>query len=306
MTDTGIVTLDELLPRLRCPRSFQSLEREGDELRSADGRFRYPIVDGVPDLRQPPARLQVDLPWYEPWEDLESLSLDPPEPMRASGLPSHLDGWLASVPGTVGDGRWIVEIGCGERQCEGWFAPRGFRYVGTDVDRRGPGPHVMADAHNLPFCDESFDLYTSMAVYEHLVAPVVAAREALRVLRPGGTFFGSAAFVFGFHDRASFHHMTHAGLLWTLRSAGFQVSRMWADWPYTKSIPQMSFRGVQALPWHVATRAFLSAMEWSFTRSSNLARRALGRRVLDLRARRVETAGSVSFIARKPESGESG
>ncbi len=295
-----MIALEELLPRLRCPRSHQALVLEGEALCSSDGRFRYPITKGVPDLRSAPERLRVDLPWYEPWDDLKSLVLEPPARLRAPDLPSHLDGWLATVPGQFGQGRWILEIGCGERQCEGWFSPRGFRYVGTDVDHRGRGPHVLADAHNLPFRDETFDFYTSMAVYEHLVAPVVAAQEALRVLRPGGTFFGSAAFVYGFHDRASFHHMSHGGLLWTLRSAGFQVERMWADWPYPRSIAEMPFRGSRGLPWRVATRSFLWTMEWSFTRTSIVVRRILGRPKLDLQARRVETAGSVSFIARKP------
>jgi SAM-dependent methyltransferase len=293
------VTLDELLPRLRCPASGRPLRREGDELVSLEGDHRYPIDDGIPDLRRAPSRLRLDLPWYEPWEDLRSLRFEPPEPLPADDLPHHLDPWLASIAGASGDGRWIVEVGCGERACEPYFERRGFRYVGTDVDRRGRGPHLFADAHNLPLRDASFQLYASMAVYEHLASPLLAAVEALRVLEPGGIFFGSAAFVYGFHDRASFHHMTHAALLTTLRAAGFRDVRIWADWAYADSIPAMAFRGPQGLPWRAATRAFLRAMEWSFARTSNLARRALGRPRLDLAARSVETAGSLSFVARR-------
>lgn len=296
----SLVSLEELLPRLRCPRSAQPLARYGDELRSADGAHAWRLAAGVPDLRQSPERLRIDLPWFEPWQELDALRLEPPAPLPAPDLPYHLDARLASVPGPQGDGRWIVEVGCGERQGEAYFASRGFRWVGLDVDHRGPGPHVLADAHNLPLADESFDLYASMAVYEHLVAPLVAAREALRVLRPGGTFFGSAAFVYGFHDRASFHHMTHGGLLWLLRSAGFEDVRIWPDWAYTASIANMGFRGLPGAPWRVATRGFLAAMEWTFTRSSGLVRRAAGKRPLDLAARHAETAGSLSFAARKP------
>lgn len=295
------VDLDALLPRLRCPRSGLPLVRDGDAaLRSSDGRFVYPIESGVPDLQRAPERLHLDLPWYEPWAEIDSLPLVPRDPLRVPDLPYHLDAHLAAAAGAEGADRWILEIGCGERLCERYFGPRGFRYVGTDVDRRGIGPHMLADAHNLPIADASFDLYLSLAVYEHLLSPHLAACEAFRVLKPGGTFFGSAAFVYGFHDRASFHHMSHGGLLAVMRSAGFRVERIWPDWLYPQSIAEMGFRSGQGMPWRVATRGFLSAMEWSFAKVSAIARRAAGKPPLDLVARRVETAGSLSFIAFKP------
>lgn len=293
-------SLDELIPLLRCPRTQRPLAREGDALRADGGGPAYAIENGVPDLRVAPERLALDVPWNEPWEALERLPLDPPAPLHAKDLPYHLDAHLAAVPGERGDGRRILEVGCGERLCERWFAERGFFYVGTDFDLRGMGPHFRSDAHNLPLADASFDLMVSLAVYEHLVAPLAAAREAFRVLRPGGTFFGSAAFVYCFHDRASFHHMTHAGLLWTLASAGFRVERIWPDWLYPSSISEMGFRGAQGLPWRVATRGFLRAMEGSFVAASNLARRLARKPPIDVQRRRVETAGSLSFVAHKP------
>ena len=296
-----VVDLDALLPRLRCPRSHQPLVRDGDALRTGDGRFVYRMEAGVPDLQRAPERLRLDLPWYEPWDEIDSLPLVPRAPLHAPDLPHHLDAHLAAAAGTEGRERWILEIGCGERLCEAYFAPRGFHYVGTDVDRRGIGPHMLADAHNLPIADACFDLYLSLAVYEHLLSPHLAACEAFRVLKPGGIFFGSAAFVYGFHDRASFHHMTHGGLLAVLRSAGFRVERIWPDWLYPSSIAEMGFRGGQGMPWRVATRTFLSAMEWSFAKASSAARRLTRKPPLDLVARRAETAGSLSFIAFKPE-----
>jgi SAM-dependent methyltransferase len=278
-------------------------------LTMADGRLQcpgqeYSVDGGVADLRVPPVRLRLDLPWYEPWDELATLDYRPPPPVTANELPHHLDAHLAAVPGEDGRGRLMLEVGCGERQCEAFFTKRGFRYVGIDVDKRGIGPHALADAHNLPFRDSVFDIYISTAVYEHLISPITAAAEAMRVLKPGGVICGTTVFVYGFHDRASFHHMSHACVLCMLRAVGFEDVRIWPDWSYLQSIPAMGFgtRG-PGWPWYIATKAFLRSMEWTFTRSSMLARRLLGKPPLDLRARGVMTAGSLTFAARKPESG---
>jgi SAM-dependent methyltransferase len=294
------VTLEQLLPRLRCPASGGPLRLGDGCLESEDGRHRYPLTGGVADLRRAPERLRLDLPWLDPWDELDALRFDAPAPLRSPDLPYHLHPELARIAGERGDGRWLVEIGCGERLCEPYFAQRGFRYVGVDVDHRGAGPHLLADAHNLPLADAAFDLYLSLAVYEHLQAPLLAALEAYRVLRPGGIFFGSAAFVYGFHDRASFYHMSHAALLVTFRSAGFEALSLWPDWSYPDAIAEMGFRGLPGLPWRAATRMGLHALEWSFTRTSNAVRAAAGRPRLDLASRRAQMAGSLSFAARKP------
>jgi SAM-dependent methyltransferase len=47
----------------------------------------------------------------------------------------------------------------------------------------------IAVAEKLPFPDESFDIVHSHHVFEHLAEPMIAAKEAWRVLRPGGMIF---------------------------------------------------------------------------------------------------------------------
>ena len=93
--------------------------------------------------------------------------------------------------------------------------------------------------------------------------------------------------------------MTHAGLLWTFRMAGFGGLRFWPDWYYTQSIPEMGFPGPEGWPWRVSAKSALSLLEWSYTRTSNLVRKVTGKRPLDLLARNVAKAGSLSFAARR-------
>src|SRR4030095_15022413 len=73
----AVHSLDDLTPLLRFRRSGLSLAHAGKALRSSDGRFDYPITDGVPDLRQPPARLALDLPSREPWDELDAPGPQP-------------------------------------------------------------------------------------------------------------------------------------------------------------------------------------------------------------------------------------
>jgi SAM-dependent methyltransferase len=59
---------------------------------------------------------------------------------------------------------------------------------------------VVADAHLLPFQDDTFDLFFAMNVFEHLRQPFVAAKEALRVLKPGGELHLHTAFLQPLHE----------------------------------------------------------------------------------------------------------
>lgn len=269
-------------------------------LQTEDGRSIYGNAKGIPDLRIPPDRLRIDLPWHDSQEDLDGLDISFPTVTETDGLPEHLDRYLASIPPSDGQGALVLEVGCGERHCEPWFTSRGFRYLGIDVDIRGPGPTFLADAHNLPFKSSVFDYCTSMAVMEHLLSPQMMSNEVFRTLKPGGCFFGSSAFVYGFHDMASYYHMSHAGLLHTLKSSGFEIERMWPDWSYSNAIPAWAFRGGVGAPWRLATHATLSFAESTFVLASNAMRTLFGKEKIDLVKRSIEIAGSVSFCARKP------
>jgi SAM-dependent methyltransferase len=213
-----------------------------------------------------------------------------------------LSAHQAAIAGTEGAGRLLLEIGCGERHCEPYFTERGFRYVAVDVDKRGPGPHLMADGHNLPFQDESFDLCYAMAVLQHMSCPWLAVQEAQRVLKAGGVFFGAAAFVSPVSDRNAFFHFSYGGLLCLLRSFGFEKVQIWPAWPYYESIPGLSFSRRFDWPWRLTTQLWLTLSEQSYLELSNATRRLVRKQPLDRFMRRVATAGGLNFAAYKPGS----
>lgn len=121
----------------------------------------------------------------------------------------------------------VLEIGCGLGTDGAQFAKAGADYTGIDLTdaavelaRRRfelfdlPGNFQTADAENLSFPDESFDLVYSHGVLHHTPDTAKAIREIHRVLRPGGR-----AIVMLYH-RNSYNYRVNISLL---RRAGAQL-----------------------------------------------------------------------------------
>lgn len=97
-------------------------------------------------------------------------------------------------------GKRVLEIGCGLGTDGAQFAKAGADYTGVDLTdaavqlaRRRfalfalPGQFRTADAEQLDFPGESFDIVYSHGVLHHTPDIASAIREIHRVLRPGGT-----------------------------------------------------------------------------------------------------------------------
>ncbi len=93
----------------------------------------------------------------------------------------------------------VLEIGCGLGTDGAQFAKAGANYTGVDLTDAAvelaqkrfelfdlPGTFRTADAENLDFADESFDLVYSHGVLHHTPDTAKAVREVHRVLKPGG------------------------------------------------------------------------------------------------------------------------
>lgn len=114
----------------------------------------------------------------------------------------------------------VLEIGCGLGTDGAQFAEAGADYTGVDLTEAAvdlarkrfelfnlPGTFQTADAENLDFADESFDLVYSHGVLHHTPETRKAVQEIHRVLRPGGR-----AVVMLYH-RGSYNYRVNISLL---------------------------------------------------------------------------------------------
>ena len=80
----------------------------------------------------------------------------------------------------------------------------------------GANVTCIADAHDLPFLDMSFDACIAVAVLEHVVDPYRCEQEIRRVLRPGGFVYSETPFMqpvhMGAYDFTRFSYLGHRRL----------------------------------------------------------------------------------------------
>lgn len=93
--------------------------------------------------------------------------------------------------------RPVLDIGCGFGEFAGVFFNSQIE-VGVDIDYRdiaiaaSSGKYkktIIADAHNMPFGDNTFNTIISISTLEHIKNNFKVFKEAYRVLKPGGTFY---------------------------------------------------------------------------------------------------------------------
>jgi SAM-dependent methyltransferase len=288
---------------LACPSCGHALRRETSGASCGGCDEHYPAHGATGyDLRlRKPRNVTLEFELGTPLEtkgsDFGPLAMNAAPEVDFSGvaLPPHLTPEMASyLPRAPRPDSACLDLGCGGGQYAPAIEHAGFQWVGVDyVDMRAP---MLADAHALPFRDASFDLVVSLAVLEHIRYPHVMMREVHRVLRPGGVFFGSVAYLVPFHLE-SFYNMTHYGTCSALQYAGFTVERIASD-PAYLGIRALAFAGL----FHGAPRV----LAYAAVRPLVELHRAwwwLGERVMPSRFNATErllfNTGAFVFVARK-------
>ena len=145
----------------------------------------------------------------------------------------------------------VLEIGCGLGTDGAQFAKAGANYTGVDLTDAAvelarkrfeifnlPGTFQTADAENLDFADESFDLVYSHGVLHHTPNTARAVREIHRVLRQG-----RRAIVMLYH-RDSYNYRVNISVL---RRAGARLLK-WE--PGIKLVHEFTGEPVESLREH--------------------------------------------------------
>lgn len=105
----------------------------------------------------------------------------------------------------------VLVIGAGKEPYHS-LMPASASICCTDIEQ-GSGIDIVADAHELPFPDGSFDAVIAIEVFEHLRDPKLATSEIHRVLRPGGRAIVTVPFMFRVHgDPHDYQRFTSSGL----------------------------------------------------------------------------------------------
>jgi SAM-dependent methyltransferase len=299
---------------LICPVCREALSEDETGARCLICDHQYPSREGQLDLRPPqavpvfaaltvhppgptaPGPFTAILPTGDAAraQDAQTMLDRLPAGLRyGNRLTPALASHLPAMPGGL-----ILDLGCGGRE----FAPileaiTGAAYVGIDYD--GPDADILADAHVLPFADETFDAIVSLAVLEHIRVPDIAVAEAMRVLKPAGIFAGTVAFLEPFHMNSMFH-MTHLGLTDLLERQGFTLKAL---------APTTGWTGVRAITEMTTLAGFPGFIQRLAALPADNAAEALRRLGVAVRRRRkasafdaaAEAAGGFVFVAQRAE-----
>ena len=268
--------------------------------------------DGTPSIfPTTPRSISFEMPpdWFNPGNIPEQEFFRFP---NRHGLPGsgvyHLDHAHVDIIQGLPKDALFIEVGCGGGQMRDWVQTQGHRYIGTDVSKervhdwlqQSGGADLLCDAHALPFQDAAADVIYSAAVWEHLAFPHLAAREAARVLKPGGYHLGSMSFLEPWHD-SSYYHMTPYGVFQTLRLAGLRPLYIWPEkeWPAFKSVLEMGNKATRAIQ-------FMGRVMNGFYLAPKIAQHVLRHKKWpaqdDLIRPRAIVAGAIKWIAVKDEA----
>ena len=143
----------------------------------------------------------------------------------AAGLLSRkgIDAFIESnLP--ISPDRQILNVGCGGRVYRPASEVRVDVAVRSSVD-------VVADAHRLPFREETFPTCLLVEVLEHLSNPDEAVQEIHRVTAPGGKLILTTRFIFPLHSVPhDYFRYTEFGLRHLLRNWTDVKLRAQHDW----------------------------------------------------------------------------
>ena len=197
---------NRMLSVVACPRDKGRLEPTNRGLHCTACRAEYPVVGGVPILIDEEASVftaddfrQGRVTTLEHRDSLKNrlirLGRAVIPPITAKLASSRNLRRFRELLGGA-EPPFILVVGSGEMG-------RGMRPIAEDPDLTvistdvymSPTVNIIADAHSLPFPDESFDGVICQVVLEHVLDPVHCVAEIHRVLKPRGLVYAETPFM---------------------------------------------------------------------------------------------------------------
>lgn len=109
-----------------------------------------------------------------------------------------------------------ISVGGGPSRVHSWM-------TNLNIDAF-PNVDIVADAHYLPYSNDSVDFVHSEAVFEHLYDPIKAAKEIYRVLKPGKKAYICTPFLQAYHGYPHhYQNYTLTGHKYLFESVGFRI-----------------------------------------------------------------------------------
>lgn len=144
----------------------------------------FPILNNVPIFIEKPYRVEIK-----------------PQDHESNQAPAHFVEEMSSLNGLV------LQMGAGSTETK----PPNFIELEYAIFKN---TDVVADAHRIPFKDDSFESVLAFNVFEHLRNPFVASQEIFRILKPGGKVVIHSAFLQALHEEPfHYYNATKYGLL---------------------------------------------------------------------------------------------
>ena len=238
---------NDVLGMLQCPKTGSPLVVDGNRLIANDSKqiTEYELIDGYPVV------VDFDNSVLQK-EDIKTLSskverrtygggagfikrvLFPPKSTTARNVKRILDLVLCQNHHArvliVGGG----SVGQGMAP---FYDNSGIDLVSFDI-YASPSVQLIADAHNIPFSGESFDVVIIQAVLEHVLQPEKVVSELYRVLKKDGIVYAETPFLQHVHEGAyDFTRYTESGHRYLFRefellqsgvSAGAGTQLLWS------------------------------------------------------------------------------
>ena len=251
-----LIEMTKVMPLLRCPTLHAPLHKNGNRLVSEKNDLEYGIIDGYPII----VDFKKSILTKENTSNIDSL-IERPKYKGLSGTikkillpPSQATKANISLLLSAKNNPRVLIIGGGTpgQSMEPFYDNLDIDLVSFDI-YASKTVQFVADAHDIPLADESFDIVIIQAILEHVLYPEKVVSEIYRVLKNNGLVYAETPFMQHVHEGAyDFTRYTESGHRFlfknfsTLKSgttAGAGTQLQWAIEYFTRGISRSRLIG---------------------------------------------------------------